>query len=119
MTTTIENTWGGRLRRYREGLGLSQDQFADQVMLVCARMSREQAECFEQLRLICPKTIAGYEISRYESGKRTPMHRSMHMLFVWVLVQLGVSLELETVNEWLELGQQGWLTNRERITLFE
>ncbi len=110
--------WGARLRNYRETLGLSQDHLADQILWCCATMSHEDADRFMRLRLACPEALAGYEISRFESGKRLPMRRSMHLLLVWVLIEAGAPLSVDEINDWLESGLQGWLTDREREALF-
>jgi transcriptional regulator with XRE-family HTH domain len=120
MTPNVWNaeTWGARLRQYRETLELSQDRLADQIMLLCAQMSQDDAERFARLRLECPEALAGYEVSRFENGKRLPMRRSMHLLLVWVLIESGAALSIGEINDWLELGFQGWLTDREREALF-
>lgn len=111
-------TWGEWLRAFRLQLGLSQEGLADQIMLVCSHMSVANATRFERLRLACPEALAGNEISRYESGKRLPLKRSFHILLIWVLMQSGVPISVELANRWLELGQQGWLTEREKNELF-
>jgi transcriptional regulator with XRE-family HTH domain len=111
-------TWGECLRAFRLQLGLSQEGLADQIMLVCSHMSVVDAARFERLRLECPEALAGNEISRYESGKRLPLKRSFHILLIWVLIQSGVSISVETANGWLEMGKQGWLTEREKDELF-
>ena len=117
-TQSAANTWGGWLRRFRLELGLSQDRLADQIVLLCAHMSDADEERFKQLRLECPEALAGYEVSRFESGMRTPLRRSFHMLLIWALVEMGLSLDVKLANQWLELGQQGWLTDREQSSLF-
>lgn len=111
-------TWGGWLRSFRQQLGMSQDELVDHILFVCAHLSSTDARRFKQIRLECPKVLAGNEISRYETGKRLPLDRSFHLLLLCVFIQSGVSLTVEQANAWLELGRQGWLTDNERRELF-
>lgn len=114
----IAFTWGTLLRKYRENLRLSQDHLADQIVLACAKAAGEKEHRLRQLHIQCPEALAGYEISRFENDKRIPRHRHMHMLLAWVLLELGAILTPEDINHWLELGEQGWLTQREKEALF-
>jgi hypothetical protein len=110
--------WGLQLRRFREHLGLSQGEFSNAVSQLLVALTVEEEARLTACDIGLPEALQGFELNRYEKGKRLPIHRSRHVFLVWVLHRLGAITSITEANTWLESGGQGYLTRTEQQMLF-
>jgi hypothetical protein len=117
--STSEESWGRRLRRFRESSALSRDAFADRIVDTCVELAEGRQGALDALRIECPDGFSAGQIVHYEVDRRLPVDRATHLLLLLTLVKIGAIASIDDANDWLEAGGQGWLSARETVALFE
>jgi transcriptional regulator with XRE-family HTH domain len=117
-------TWGKQLRHLRNRLGLTQGQLVDTLAgltfdaAVAAEDEWRALGIQEEVTVYLGEILDVSTLSRLEQGKRTLHPRARHIALVWAFCHLGAMTAVDEANQWLELGEQGHLTETELATLF-
>ncbi len=122
---SAENTWGEKLKAFRQRAGVSQNRLVDEISHLLRDLELDEVAglekigIFQDLEKLTIFDNPASLLNRYENVEsRKPKNRKRHLSLLWGLQRLGGVKSVEEANTFLQLAESSDLTPKELVVIF-